>query len=76
MRAVSDPIPDPAETNSGRVVLRVEPVRSLPRPVTLARIKQDPALADWELVRLPRLSIVPVNRVQWTRVEELSREDE
>jgi predicted RNA-binding protein with PUA-like domain len=72
MRAVSDPTSDAADPK--RVSVRVEPVRRLPAPVTLARIKADPQLADWELVRLSRLSVMPVNRVQWDRVEELSRE--
>ncbi|HYT92290.1 MAG TPA: EVE domain-containing protein [Gemmataceae bacterium] len=73
MRVVSDPVPDPEDGSSRRVAVRVEPVRRLLAPVTLAQIKEDPDLADWELVRLPRLSVVPVNRVQWDRVEELSR---
>jgi predicted RNA-binding protein with PUA-like domain len=72
MRAVSDPTSDADDPK--RVSVRVEPVRRLPVPVTLGRIKADPQLADWELVRLSRLSVMPVNRVQWDRVEELSRE--
>src|SRR5256885_6832922 len=50
-------------------VVRVRPVRRLPRPVPLAAVKADPALADWELVRLPRLSVMPVTAAQWRRVE-------
>jgi predicted RNA-binding protein with PUA-like domain len=49
----------------------VEPVRALRRAVTLARIKEDAELAGWDLVRLPRLSVVPVSEGQWRRVEEL-----
>jgi predicted RNA-binding protein with PUA-like domain len=55
------------------VVVEVTPVRALARPVTLAEIKQDAALADWELVRLPRLSVVPVTESQWRRIMELSQ---
>jgi len=55
------------------VVVEVEPVRALERPVPLALIKGDPALGDWELVRLPRLSVLPVSEAQWNRVEELAR---
>ena len=55
------------------VSVQVAPVRPMPRPVTLAEIKRDPALAGWELARLPRLSVVPVTEAQWQRVEELSR---
>jgi len=58
-------------TVAGEVVT-VEAVAALPRPVTLAEIKADPALADWELVRLPRLSVMPATEAQWRRVMEMS----
>jgi predicted RNA-binding protein with PUA-like domain len=51
----------------------VRAVRRLQHPVPLSRIKADPALADWELVRLPRLSVMPVTDAQWQKVEELSK---
>jgi len=72
MRVVSDPEPGPAGDPQA-VVLRVEVVRRLRSPVPLERIKADPVLADWDLVRLPRLSVLAVSREQWHRVEELSR---
>ena len=75
MRVSVGPKPDPASDDAKAVVVEVEPVRSLSRPVTLAIIKADADLADWELVRLPRLSVVPVTEEQWKRVEELSRSD-
>jgi predicted RNA-binding protein with PUA-like domain len=43
--------------------------------VTLAEIKADSALAEWDLVRLPRLSVMPVSEAQWRRVEELSADN-
>lgn len=68
MRAVGD-----ANTDDPReVFVEVEAVRRLPHPVSLARIKGDPLLADWDLVRLPRLSVMPVTEQQWQRVEELA----
>jgi predicted RNA-binding protein with PUA-like domain len=70
----SDPRPDPTDADPAAVVVEVAPVRRWDRPVTLARIKQDALLAGWELVRLPRLSVMPVTEAQWRRVEELSRE--
>jgi predicted RNA-binding protein with PUA-like domain len=65
-----------AQTSEGDprdVSVEVAPVRPLARPVTLAEIKSDPALAGWELARLTRLSVVPVTEQQWQRVEALSR---
>jgi predicted RNA-binding protein with PUA-like domain len=73
MRAMSDPRPDPQDATGKRVVVEVRAVRRLPAPVSLARIKQESQLQDWELVRLPRLSVVPVSSVQWNRIEELCR---
>jgi predicted RNA-binding protein with PUA-like domain len=40
----------------------------LARPVGLGEIKADPRLAGWELVRLARLSVMPVTEVQWQAV--------
>jgi len=74
MRVVSDPCPDPQDGEGKRVVVEVRAVRRLPALVSLARIKQDAQLKDWELVRLPRLSVVPVSGVQWDRIVELCRD--
>jgi predicted RNA-binding protein with PUA-like domain len=62
------------ESADGAGTVVVRPVRPLEHPVTLARIKAEKALAGWELVRLPRLSVVPVTEAQWRRVEELAEE--
>jgi predicted RNA-binding protein with PUA-like domain len=75
MRVLSDPQPDPAGDDPKDVVVEVQAVRALPRPVHLAQIKADPLLAKWDLVRLGRLSVLPVTEAQWQRVEELSREE-
>jgi predicted RNA-binding protein with PUA-like domain len=73
-RVVGGPQSDPtADDDANGVAVTVKPVRRLAHPVTLARIKADKLLASWELVRLPRLSVVPVTPEQWSRVEELAR---
>jgi predicted RNA-binding protein with PUA-like domain len=74
MKIVANPVPDPNGSEARLVVVDVRPVRRLRHPVSLARIKADSLLADWDLVRLPRLSVLPVTEEQWRRVEELSRE--
>ena len=74
MRVVGGPVPDPEADDQKLVAVEVKPVRKLARPVTLAEIKADKALANWDLVRLPRLSVVPVTDPQWRRIEELTRE--
>ncbi len=73
MKAVSEPEADPKSDDPKSVVLKVQFVRRLPKPVTLAAIKKDSLLIDWDLVRLPRLSVVPVTSEQWKRIEELGQ---
>jgi predicted RNA-binding protein with PUA-like domain len=75
MRVVAGPRTDSTEDEKS-VVVEVAPVRALEKPVPLARIKDDPGLASWDLVRLPRLSVLPVTEQQWQRIEELSRSDD
>ncbi len=72
MEVTAGPTPDPGDEAGKRVAVTVKPVRALAAPVTLAAIKADPAFAGWELVRLPRLSVMPVTAGQWARVEELA----
>jgi predicted RNA-binding protein with PUA-like domain len=74
MRVVSDPWRDEQADDPKEVLVEVEAVRSLPHPVSLAQIKEDPLLADWDLVRLPRLSVMAVSEEQWSRIEELSEQ--
>ena len=58
--------PDPsAEPGQPWVCVDMKAVRPMPRPVTLATIKADPALADLALVRLSRLSVAPVSAEHW-----------
>ena len=76
MEVVSDPQTDPTDLDPKAVAVRVKPVRRLQHPVSLTRIKTDPQLADWDLVRLPRLSVLPVSAAQWKRVIELGRDGE
>ena len=54
------------------VKVPVEPVRPLPRPVTLAEIKAEPALEGMELIRQSRLSVSPVRPEEWTAILSLS----
>jgi predicted RNA-binding protein with PUA-like domain len=70
MRVTRGAEPDPKAPEWVRV--RVEPVRPLARPVTLAEIKAEPALARMELIRQSRLSVAPVRDEEWARVLEMA----
>jgi predicted RNA-binding protein with PUA-like domain len=67
-RIASDPYPDPKGDDPKLAVVQVEAGERLPRPVTLAAIKADPAFADLGLVRMSRLSVIPVPAAQWKRL--------
>jgi predicted RNA-binding protein with PUA-like domain len=67
-RIASAPYPDPAQKDERLVVVDVEAGKALPRPVPLAEIKADPAFKELGLVRLSRLSVVPVEPDQWKRL--------
>ena len=73
MRVVANPTADPASDDPKAVVVKVEPVRRWDPPVTLAEIKADPLFGDWELVRISRLSVMPVSPELWQRLEELAQ---
>src|SRR5215218_2851532 len=69
---VSNPYTDPKEGDEKLAVIDLKPKKKLARPVTLAEIKADPAFAGWDLLRIGRLSIVPVSDAIWKRIEQLA----
>ena len=71
-RAASDAYPDP-KGGTRAVAVDVEPVRKLARPVALSEIKGKPEFRDFALVRIPRLSVMPVTGAQWRTIEKMSK---
>jgi predicted RNA-binding protein with PUA-like domain len=59
-----DPYPDPKQQDPRRIVVELQAKEKLLRPVTLAEIKKHSALKGFDLVRLPRLSVMPVKDAQ------------
>lgn len=74
MEVVKGPYRDPARDDARFVVVDVKPVRRLDRPVSLAEIKSNPEFADFALVRISRLSVMPVTDGQWAEIERLSKQ--
>jgi predicted RNA-binding protein with PUA-like domain len=70
MRITRDAQPDPKDPDW--VSVRVEPVKALPRPVSLAEIKAEPRLSKMELIRQSRLSVAPVRDEEWQVVLSLA----
>ena len=70
MEIVSAPHPDPKD--GALTVVDVKPIARLPKPVSLQMIKAYKSFSDWELVRISRLSIMPVPERLWKRVVKMS----
>src|ERR1017187_2638718 len=64
----SDPYPDPQENDPKLAVVDLKPRERLPRPVTLAEIKARQEFQDFELVRMGRLSVMPVGDSRWQKL--------
>jgi len=69
--AVSDPYPDPKENDDKLVVVNITPKRKFNQPIPLARIKVANELREFDLVRLPRLSVMPVDDKQWQVLQDM-----
>jgi len=67
-RVAAAAYPDPGLADSRFVVVDLKPLKRLKRPVPLADIRADPALADLPLIKMTRLSVMPVTREQWKRL--------
>jgi predicted RNA-binding protein with PUA-like domain len=71
-KALGAAYPDPQDKSGKLSVVDVGPVKKLPRPVTLAEIKADAAFKLFPLVRIPRLSVMPVSDEEWKRIEDMA----
>jgi predicted RNA-binding protein with PUA-like domain len=71
--AAGDAYPDPADKTGMAHVVDIVPDRPLPHPVTLAAVKAEAAFASFPLVRMGRLSVMPVTEAEWVRLEKMSR---
>ena len=69
--AYPDPTVGPDDPKGAWVCVDVKAVGPMPRPVTLAEIKADPALADLALVRMSRLSVMPVGPEHWKKLAKM-----
>jgi predicted RNA-binding protein with PUA-like domain len=60
--------PDPTDASGRFVAVELKPVRPLGRPVTLAEMKANPALAGMAMFRQFRLSVSPVTPEEWDAI--------
>ena len=72
-RVTREAYPDPSSDDPRWVVVDLEPVTPLTRPVSLAEIKADPGLRGIPLVKHSRLSVMPIERAAFQRILALGR---
>jgi predicted RNA-binding protein with PUA-like domain len=59
---------DPTTIDPNWVVVDLKPVKSMPKPVTLAQVKEELTLQDMDLVRLSRLSVGTVKEREYRKI--------
>lgn len=70
----SDPYPDPKAGDPKLVAIDLKPRQALKNPVTLAQVKADPRFKDFALVRIGRLSVMPVPANLWKALLSMAEE--
>jgi predicted RNA-binding protein with PUA-like domain len=73
-KVVREAFPDPTDAAGRFVAVELAPVRPLPKPVTLADIKANPALSGMTMLREFRLSVSPVKPDEWTAILKMAGE--
>ena len=73
-KVIKESYQDPTTDNKNWVVVDLKPVKKLKIPVTLIQVKEDPTLANMELVKNSRLSVQKVTEDEWKRIMELGGE--
>ena len=73
MSVISNPYPNPEEENKRFVVVDVKFKKLLKMPVTLDSIKKQKKFKDWELLRISRLSVMPVPKIIWDYIIKMSQ---
>ena len=68
VEVVREAYPDPTAQSGDWVCVDMRAVAPMPRPVTLAAMKADPALAGLALIRQSRLSVMPVSELHWAHI--------
>ncbi len=73
MQVSSKPYSNPEETNERFVVVDVKYKKELQNPVTLSGMKKQKKFKNWELLRISRLSVMPVPKEIWNLIIKMSK---
>lgn len=73
MEVISNPYPNPEEDNKRFIVVDVKYKKPLRQPITLADMKKQKIFKNWELLRISRLSVMPVPKKIWNYIIKISQ---
>ena len=73
-KVIKEHYQDPTTEEDAWVVVDLQPVKKLVKPVSLKLIKGEKRLSEMALLRLSRLSVQPVKEEEWEIVMELAGE--
>jgi predicted RNA-binding protein with PUA-like domain len=73
-RVVKEHYPDPTIDDARWVVVDLEPIHTLKKPVSLEQIKADELLSNVALIRQSRLSVMPLKEAEFSRIVQMSDE--
>lgn len=72
MTVDSAPYPNPKEKNDRFIVVNMKFKKRLKREVTLNELKNEKKFKNWELLRISRLSVMPVPKQIWDTIIKIS----
>jgi len=70
---ISKPYPNPEEENERFIVVDVKYKKALNHPVTLKEMKKEKQFKNWELIKISRLSVMPVPKDIWDKITSISK---
>lgn len=73
MEVILEPYPNPKEDNKRFITFDVKYKKSLKRPITLDEMKKQKKFQNWELIRISRLSVMPVPKQIWDAIMDISQ---
>ena len=70
---VQEAYPDPTAKEGDWICVDLQPLKPLPKPVSLEQIKADPALTEIALLRQSRLSVMPLAAAEYRKIVAMGR---
>ena len=72
VEVVKEHYPDPTDIKNKFVVVDVKAIKKLKNPVSLEEIKNSDTLKNIALIKQSRLSVMPINKIEWNEILKIS----